>query len=453
MSIFRAYDIRGIFNKDLTPAIAKDIGSAFGTFMGMKEGEKEVCVGKDPRESGEAIEEAFVSGLVDTGCNVTLVGLIPLPILSFFVWQKHDAGVYISASHNPPEYNGIRFRDDDGVGLLYTDTPVMNIFAKKEFRKGKGNIKKYSGEKAKNEYLEYIRSKISLNKPIKIIFDSGNGSACAVQDIYQKLGCDVIPINTAPDGKFPGRGAYPSEETLKEARDLVIEEGADFGIGFDADADRGIIIDDGGRVVPPEKIAIIIAKRIGKEKCKIVVGFDCSMIIEKESEKMGIEVIRSKVGDVFVANTVKKYGAVIGVERAGHFFLPEFHYFDDPFAMSLKLAEMLSESDKKLSDILENIPDYPYYSKSFECAEDKKIEVMKKIVEKFKEDYYSSSLDLTDGIKVLAEDFMILIRASNTEPLIRLYIEDTRGRGKLEEIVGETEEKIEELINNRRGEG
>ncbi|MHC1636462.1 MAG: phosphoglucomutase [Candidatus Methanospirareceae archaeon] len=442
MSIFRAYDIRGIFGKDLTTEIAKDIGSAFGTHM-IDIGAKEICIGKDPRKSGDVLEGAFVEGLVNTGCNATLVGMVPLPVLSYLVWRKYDAGVYISASHNPPEYNGIRFRGDDGAGLLYTDTNIKDFFDKKEFKKGKGEIKRYSGEKAKEEYLKHIKSKIEIKREVKIVYDAGNGSACVVYDLYQKLGCEIIPLNIVPDGDFPGRGAYPSEETLKEARDLVIDEEADFGIGFDADADRGIIIDDTGRVVPPEKIALIIAKDRGEGK--IVAGFDCSMIIERECEKMGMEVIRSRVGDVFVADAVKKSGAMIGVERSGHFFLPEFHYFDDPFVMSLKLAEILSKKDEKLSSMVDRIPDYPYYSRAFECPDDVKFEVMKEIKEELRKEF--GSLDLTDGIKVLRKDFMILVRPSNTEPLIRMYVEVAEG--DLEELVKETEERVKEVIKRK----
>ena len=446
--IFRAYDIRGIFGEDFTAEIAEDVGKAFGTHLGLG---KKVCIGKDPRNSGDIIENAFVSGLVNVGCNAVLVDMLPIPVLSFLTWKKgYDAGVYISASHNPPEYNGIRFRSKYGHGYLYSDTNIMAILGEKKFRKIRpdeiGYIKKYSREVAINEYLEYIRKNLDIKRKIRIVLDPGNGSACVAQGLYRGVGCEIRGINTKVDGNFPGRGAEPTEKTLEGASKLVVIDNADFGIGFDADADRGIVIDNFGRVVPAEKVAIIIAREMikaQKEKGKIVAGFDCSMLIEKECAKLGIEVIRSRVGDIFVANAVKERHAMIGVEHTGHFFLPMFQYSDDPFTMSLKLAEILSKTDEKLSEIVDQIPDYPHYSKSFECADDTKFSVMEEIkVDLGKKGY---TMDLTDGIRILTDDWTVLIRASNTQPLIRLYVQTAAGN--LSKLTKRFEPKLVELIN------
>jgi phosphomannomutase len=446
--IFRAYDIRGIFGEDFTAEIAKDVGKAFGTHLGLG---KKVCIGKDPRNSGDIIENAFVSGLVNVGCNAVLVDMLPIPVLSFLTWKKgYDAGVYISASHNPPEYNGIRFRSKYGHGYLYSDTNIMAILGEKKFRKIRpyeiGYIKKYSREVAMNEYLEYIRKKLDIKRKIRIVLDPGNGSACVAQGLYRGVGCEIRGINTKVDGNFPGRGAEPTEKALEGASKLVVIDNADFGVGFDADADRGIVIDNFGRVVPAEKVAIIIAREMikaQKEKGKIVAGFDCSMLIEKECAKLGIEVIRSRVGDIFVANAVKEHQAMMGVEHTGHFFLPMFQYSDDPFTMSLKLAEILSKTNKRLSEIADRIPDYPHYSKSFECADDTKFSVMEEIkIELGKEGY---SMDLTDGIRILTDNWVVLIRVSNTQPLIRLYVQTAAGN--LSELTERFEPKLVELIN------
>ena len=449
--IFRAYDVRGVFGEDFTAKIAENIGKAFGTHLGIG---KKVCVGKDPRHSGDVIKNAFVSGLVNVGCNVVLVDMLPIPVLSFLTWKnEYDAGVYISASHNPPEYNGIRFRSKYGHGYLYSDTNMMAILRERKFRKIRldeiGYIKKYDREAAMNEYLEYIRKNLDIKRKIRIVLDPGNGSACVAQDLYRGVGCEILGINTKADGNFPGRGAEPTEKTLEGASKLVIKANADFGVGFDADADRGIIIDNFGRVVPAEKVAIIIAREMvkaKKEKGKIVAGFDCSMLIEKECAKLGIEVIRSRVGDIFVANAVKEQHAMMGVEHTGHFFLPMFQYSDDPFTMSLKLAEILSKTNKRLSEIADRIPDYPHYSKSFDCADDTKFSVMEEIkIELGKEGY---SLDLTDGIRILTVDWTVLIRASNTQPLIRLYIQTVTRN--LTGLVERFEPKLAEIINRSR---
>jgi phosphomannomutase len=200
----------------------------------------------------------------------------------------------------------------------------------------------------------------------------------------------------------------------------VLSSKADYGIGFDPDADRGIVIDDRGRVLPPEKVAIIIARRRYKSGDLVISGFDCSMILERELEKDGIKVQREKVGDVFVANRVKNSGAVLGVERSGHFFLPEFQYSDDPFAMSLALGEIVSEKEK-LSELAEQIPDYPYLQKGIRLKEDPA-----GVMLRLKDALAGQEPDTTDGLKITTESYSILIRPSNTEPLLRLYVETTR---------------------------
>jgi phosphomannomutase len=170
------------------------------------------------------------------------------------------------------------------------------------------------------------------------------------------------------DGLFSGRGPSPNEESLKSACREVRKTRADFGVGFDPDSDRGIIIDDLGRVLPPEKVAIIIARRRYRRGDLVISGFGCSMMLERELQKDGILVMRERVGDVFIANRVKNENAVLGVERSGHFFLPEFQYSDDPFSMSLAIAEVISKGEK-LSALADEIPDYPYKQISIRLKE------------------------------------------------------------------------------------
>jgi len=264
----------------------------------------------------------------------------------------------------------------------------------------------------------------------------GNGAACTMPSLYDTLGFESVVINGEPDGMFPGRGPSPTEESLKAAAELVVKTGADYGVGFDPDADRGLVIDDKGRVVPPEKIAVILAKEKYGPGDKVVAGFDCSMIVEKELEPVGIKVIRERVGDVYVANRVKNERAVVGVERSAHFFLPEFQYSDDPFAMSLALGEVISRG-RKLSELADEIPDYPYLQKGIRIEGDTGV-VMKRL----KEDLTSLEPDTTDGLKITTESYSILIRPSNTEPLIRLYVETTGD--DMDELV----DKFEGIIKN-----
>ncbi|HSD58519.1 MAG TPA: phosphoglucomutase [Methanotrichaceae archaeon] len=414
MTVFRAYDVRGVYGTDLTEELAGRVGAAFGSYA---KGGK-VSLGRDTRISGPSLEKAFLEGVLRTGCEVHSYGIIPIAILSYVTQaDRLKAAAYISASHNPPEYNGIRFRTGDGYGLLYNETDIMKFYREGGFLSGHGKVIYRRPEEAIERYRQYVAGKLHIQRRLRAVLDMGNGSACTMSSFYRNLGFETVIINGEMDGHFPGRGPAPSEESLRDASQKVVLSGADYGVGFDPDADRGIVIDDKGRVIPPEKVAIIIARRRYKPGDLVISGFDCSMILEKELEKDGIRVERERVGDVFVANRVKNAGAVLGVERSGHFFLPEFQYSDDPFAMSLALGEIISQGEK-LSELADQIPDYPYLQKGIRLKEDP-ADVMIRLKERLSEE----KPDTTDGLKITTDGYSILIRPSNTEPLIRLYVE------------------------------
>lgn len=416
MTVFRAYDVRGVYGTDLNEELARRVGLAFGSYAA---GDR-VSLGRDTRISGPSLEKAFLEGVLGTGCEVHSYGIIPIAIISYVTREDRlRAAAYISASHNPPEYNGIRFRTGDGYGLLYHDTDIMKFYRDGDFLSGKGHVTARRPEEAIERYRQYVAKKLHFSRRLKVVLDMGNGSACTMGSFYRNLGFEPVILNGEMDGGFPGRGPAPSEESLRLASEKVVQSGSDYGVGFDPDADRGIIIDDRGRVIPPEKVAIIIAKRRYKPGDLVISGFDCSMILEKELEKEGIKVARERVGDVFVANRVKNSGAVLGVERSGHFFLPEFQYSDDPFAMSLALGEIISAGER-LSVLADQIPDYPYIQKSIHLREDPA-----SVMARLKERLSGEEPDTTDGLKITTSGYSILIRPSNTEPIIRLYVETT----------------------------
>jgi phosphomannomutase len=415
VNVFRAYDVRGLYGSELREDLAQKIGKAFGSYA-----QGDIALGRDTRISGPSLQRAFLEGVLSTGCQVHFYGVVTIPILSFMTKESgFKAAAYISASHNPPEYNGIRFRTGDGYGLLYHDTEIMSFLEQENFKTGPGKIVDCSTEEAVQRYGDYAAKKLYINRSLKIILDMGNGSACTMKSLYDYLGFHPIILNGSMDGNFSGRGPAPTEESLIAASSAVIDGKADLGVGFDPDADRGIIIDDKGRVLPPEKVAIILARKRYKPGDSIISGFDCSMILEKELEPDGIRVLRERVGDVFVANRVKNEGAVLGVERSGHFFLPEFQYSDDPFAMTLALGEIISTGEK-LSELADQIPVYPYLQKSIRINENPAA-----VMVRLRDLLAKLEPDTTDGLKIVNESHSILIRPSNTEPLIRLYIETT----------------------------
>ncbi len=379
-------------------------------------------MGRDTRISGPSLEKAFLEGVLTTGCQVYSYGIIPITVLSYITRKMGlKAAAYISASHNPPEYNGMRFRTGDGYGLLYQESSIMKYYREGGFLLGTGGVKDCSPADAIDEYRQYVAEKLHLERPLKAVLDMGNGSACTMAAFYRNLGLDCSVLNGIMDGLFPGRGPSPNEMSLQSACQEVLKNQADFGVGFDPDADRGIIIDDLGRVLPPEKVAIIIARRRYKCGDLVISGFDCSMMLERELQKDGIRVLRERVGDVFVANRVKNEGAVLGVERSGHFFLPEFQYSDDPFTMSLAIAEVISKGEK-LSTLADEIPDYPYKQIGIRLSDDPA-----RVMLRLKDALAAMEPDALDGLKVTTDSYSVLIRPSNTEPILRLYIETAAG--------------------------
>jgi phosphomannomutase len=350
-----------------------------------------------------------------------------------------DAGAYITASHNPPEYNGVRFRHGDGTGYTSQNSEIKDIFLKGEFQVADwnklGKITYLKPEDTIKEYSDLLLDKFQFDKTLKVVVDPGNGAASVVApEFFRKLGAEVSVINEPLDGTFPGRPSEPNEKNLQELAKTVKEQGADFGAGYDGDGDRVVFVDDLGRVVQNEKIGIIISREILKQKKgTIIANMECSMIVEREIEKAGGKVERVRVGDVFVAEKIKETGALFAMETSAHYFTPEFYVFDDPIIISLKLGEILSNTKQKLSSMADEIPSYPKTMKNFKCKDEVKFQVMEKIVENFKDRGFE--LDLTDGAKVIFDDGWALLRPSNTTPLIRASVE------------AETEERLEELLS------
>jgi phosphomannomutase/phosphoglucomutase len=434
--IFRAYDIRGIFAKELNPDVAAKIGMAFGTFLG---GKGRVLVGRDPRTSSQIIENAFTAGLAATGCDVYVTGLVPIPTANFKIWRGNfDAGAYITASHNPPEYNGVRFRHPDGSGYTKENEEIRDIFLQGQFHSTNwdsvGKIINISPEETLREYSEYILEKFQIGGHLKVVLDPGNGAASLVAPhIFREFGASVSTINSYPDGTFPGRPSEPNEKNLGDLKKAVKATKADFGAGYDGDADRVVFVDDKGRVVQTEKIGIIISRSIlEKKKGVIIANMECSMIVEREIEKAGGKVKRVRVGDVFVAEAIKKHKALFAMETSAHYFTPEFYVFDDPIIVSLKLGEILSKSDRKLSEIVDEIPSYPKTMENLPCPDEKKFRVIEIITEDFKSKGYK--LDLTDGVKVIFDDGWALLRPSNTTPLVRASVEAKNSK-RLKELL------------------
>lgn len=445
--IFRAYDVRGIFNVELTVETAAKIGAAFGTYLG---GEGRVLVGRDVRTSSPLIESAFNVGLASTGVDVVSTGLVPIPVANFKIMRGgFDAGAYITASHNPPEYNGIRLRRSDGSGYTDENQKVWNIFSKNGIEladwNALGSISGLDAEETIAEYKSYLLKRISLGGSPKVVLDVGNGAAYYTAPlVLREAGARVSVINEKPNGTFPARPSEPNDKTLAKLKKTVVKLGADFGAGYDGDSDRVIFVDDKGRTVQTERIGIILARDIlRRKKGAVVANVSCSMIVEEEIKKLGGTVKRVRVGDVFVCEAIRKHSAIFALETSAHLFMPEFYIFDDPILATLLLADTLTKHDERLSEMVDAIPSYPYTEKNFKCDDRIKFKVVDEIKRALAKKGYET--DLTDGVKVNFKDGWVLLRPSNTNPLIRMAAE-AREKERLEDLVAFADDEVSQSI-------
>ncbi|WGM88459.1 MAG: phosphomannomutase/phosphoglucomutase [Candidatus Bathyarchaeum tardum] len=433
--IFRAYDIRGVFGEDLTEEVATKIGAAFGKLL---EGKKFV-VGRDVRISGEKLRDALLSGILNFS-DVTDVGVLPTPLLYFaLIILKKDAGIMVTASHNPPQWNGFKaFRGQKG-SIYGEDMEKVKNYAKQFSIKSFGNPKckaiKHDG--IIKEYQKFVQSKISMEKKIKAVADTSNGTCGLVApELFKKIGVNILTLNKEPDGTFPAHLPVPKAETLGELMKQVVNSKADFGVGYDGDGDRAVFIDEKGNLIPGDLTLLLFAKDIlQKQKGgKVVYELTCSMAIKEYVEQLGGIPIVERVGHTFIMDKMIKENAVLGGEKSSHFYFADVYGMDDGVFASMKLAEILSKTDNTLSELVSALPQYPsIYEKNFDCPDTKKFSVIEKVRSQFKA-LGLETLDI-DGVKLIQKDGWVILRASNTEPVIRISAE------------AHTEEKLNELYD------
>jgi phosphomannomutase/phosphoglucomutase len=433
--IFRAYDIRGIYGKDLTPKIAELLGKGLGSYIGVA---KTVAVGRDVRVSGLQLRNAIVRGLISVGLKVVDLGMVTTPIFYWAIPQKGlDGGVMITASHNPPKWNGFKLCRENGmiIGQGSGMENIKEIILEKKFTQTEVRTKPQTYRPILSEYAKFILNKIKVEKKLEVVLDPGNGATAIIAPtLFKQAGCAVRVINEKPDGNFPSRGPEPKEETLHQLKTEVTKTGADFGVGYDGDGDRSVYVDDKGRVLLGDEISVIFSKALIKKKGdKVVIDVSCSLALEESIKQNNGTPIVERVGRPYMMGRTLEEGAVFGGERSGHFYFPEIFGIDDGIYASLKMAEILSSSNRKLSEIIDSLPKYHNDTFNVKCPDMHKFVVTKKTEALFAEKGYEI-LNI-DGVKAYTGDGWILVRPSNTEPLIRVFVE------------GKTEEKLKRLMN------
>ena len=425
--LFGSSGLRGLVNKDLTPILAIKVGLALGTFTNAGK----IFVARDTRLSGSIIENALVSGLLACGSKVYCLGVLPTPVLAYLAMKfGADAGVMITASHNPPQYNGIKIFD--GEGMAYgekSQSAIEEIIEKGNFRLAdwRNLGKNITLEDEDGLYLNMIQKSVKLKKEWYVVVDPGCGATSQIAPaVFRSLNCKVTPINANQDGFFPGRSPEPNAESLKPLAKIVREMRADVGVAYDGDGDRAAFLDENGDFVDFDRVlAAYAAYVLKKRKGKIVVtNVEASMCVEKMVELHGGKVVRTKVGDVHVAEAVKEFNAVFGGEPCGAWIHPKFHYCPDGILSSVLLLKALEDEGKSLSEFVAETPVYPVLRENVPCKNEIKYVVVGKVEEILKAHFLNyKQISTVDGVRLVLEEGWVLVRASGTEPLLRLTVE------------------------------
>jgi phosphoglucosamine mutase len=424
--LFGSSGVRGLVNVDLTPILAAKIGLAVVTFSKAKK----VLAARDTRVSGLMLENALVSGLLAGGTNVNCLDVVPTPVLAYLTKKlKADAGVMITASHNPPQYNGIKIFGRDS--LAYGDesqNEVEKIIENESFRREDWrNVGETLYTDESRLYVEMIRKTTKLHKKWHMIVDSGCGATYDLAPVVFKiLGCSVQAINSQPDGFFPARSPEPNAESLQPLAKIVKKFDADVGVGYDGDGNRAAFIDEEGNFVDFDRVLAAYAAHVAKKKGKgfVVTNVEASMCVEKMVEAHGGKVVRTKVGDVYVAEAIKQHNAVFGGEPCGAWIHPQLHYCPDGILSSVMLLKALEDEDKSLSEFIAETPQYQILRENITYKNEVKYKVVKKVAEDLRAVFPAyKEYSTVDGVRLALRNGWILVRASGTEPLVRLTVE------------------------------
>ena len=443
MTLFKAYDVRGEYPKDLNEDAAYRIGRAFATFLGKK---TTVAVGGDSRLSTPLLKEKFIQGLLDSGMDVVDLGMTPTPVVYFCGYKLgYEAAVEITGSHLTKEYNGMKFCGPNGIAISYDEglNKIESIFKGGKFAEGKGKLVK---KDVLPQYAEYIKKLGEDFSGIKIVVDGANGAAGKLySQILRECGADVVEIFCEPDGNFPNHTPDPmNKEFIKNLERKVIEQKADIGMAFDGDGDRLNIVDDGGNIANSNHIFSLLAQDVLKENAggKIVHDVLCSKLVDDVINSSSGIPITSRVGHSIITKKCLEENAVMAGEVSGHYFFKEAEYTDDVLVACLKILKIMKENEKSLSELTSVFPKFFEHSDRLPIKEDKKFEFIKNL----KEQLANKGHDILtmDGVRVNFDNGWMLFRPSNTESKISLGYESS-DREEFEKIKSLAEEIVKTI--------
>ena len=447
--IFREYDIRGIAGQEITEDDARAIGRAYGTLL-TQQGNQKVAVGQDCRKSSKAFSNAFIQGILATGCDVVGIGVCPTPVLYFSIHHlKTQGGAMVTASHNPPEYNGFKLMS--GFDSIHSQglQDLRMIIESGQFATGEGRFEEAD---VLTPYKEMILDKISpidkTGKKLRIGIDAGNGTGgLTALPVLKGIGCEVHDIYCDLDGSFPNHEADPTQaKNMKDLVALVTEKGLDLGVGYDGDADRIGVVDRNGNMIYGDQLMVIYAREILTRNpgATFISEVKCSMVMYDEIRKQGGNAIMWRTGHSLIKKKMKEENAALAGEMSGHMFFKDGYFgYDDALYATCRLLQIMAETGLGVDELIADLPKtFTTPEIRVDCPDEVKFDVVAKIVA-----LYKTRMDVIDidGMRALYPDGWGLVRASNTQPALVLRFEALT-KVRLEEIRTEIETDLKQII-------
>ncbi len=424
--LFGSSGIRGVVGEFLTPELACKVGMAVASVSNAKK----ALVATDTRVTAPLIETALISGLSACGVDTCRIGVAPTPVLGYLTKRlATDVGFMITASHNPPQYNGIKIFSSDS--LPYTDelqNAVEKRVAENDFEVVDWRaVGKTAVSDESKRYLDMVRTVTKPEKKWRIVVDPGCGATFDIAPtVLREVGCEVIALNAHPDGFFPARSPEPTEESLKTLSRIVVAMNADLGIGFDGDGDRVAFIDDKGDFVDFDRALAAFSSFVVRKNSggTVVSTVEASMCLERMVEAAGGNVVRTKVGDVYVSESIQRVGAVFGGEPIGAWVHPIYHYCPDGTLSTILFLNALENTGKNMREFVGEVPQFAILREKLACENNLKNSVLALTEKKIKHAFPAfKDFSTVDGIRISVKEGWLLIRASGTEPVIRLTVE------------------------------
>jgi len=444
---FGTNGIRGVFSEDLTLEFIHDMTLAIGTYFD----KGPILIGFDGRDSSPIISKVVSSALNSIGIDCNIAGIVPTPCLEFAVKTLgYSGGLMITASHNPPQYNGIKPAANDGVEISREDELIIeDIYIEKKWRKNSKNLG-ITGKEDRaiqtylNGIISQIDSKLVESRNFKVVLDLGNGAqAVSAPDFCKMVNCETFLVNQNIDGAFPGRGSEPTPQNLSELSRAVIENNADVGIAFDGDGDRSIFCDNNGNILTGDKSALLLTQHILRKNPNslVVTCLNSGSNIEIVADEFNSNVVRTKVGSVEVSRKMVPTNALIGFEENGGFMYGKHNQVRDGCMTLALMLELLATSKKSLSDEISLLPPSFTTKDKVSCSPDK----VPKLISDLQKEFPNS--DTTDGIKIIIDSKnWVMVRPSGTEPIVRIYAE-SGSQEKLDTLMSEFLKKVRDIIS------